>query len=1135
MAGETLKLVKDPIKHGFTIPSSVYLSDSGEMLVGHAADYQRLKNPLRYRREFKRILGSDEPLALGDRLLRPEELIAEVLKTLKREAEKMMEGLLSNEQRLRSAVITVPATYQENKRSLMRQSAGWAGFEEVELLEEPVAAAMYHADWVQRAGNGKAGQGLLEGEVLLVYDLGGGTFDAALIQKKGDGYESVAVPVGMEQCGGMDFDREISEDVKRSYPEAQALLDGQRRDEVVLLARGILTDFCREMKHQLSAAQEAEDMLMLPGTMPESYRLTRAAFNAMITPYVERTCEVCQQLVKWARMEWKDVRGVLLVGGSCRIPHVGEVVERAFGRPVYRVDEPELSVCLGAAVYGARRLSEVMSPQAKEAPQQPEEAQHLEESVSPQKADSQLTTARAEVFSTLKEVVRQEEEKAHQEAQAEKQEEDVVVVSPEAGVGKYTSIGEAMRSIKPGGRILVQPGVYREGVVIDKPVEIVGENAVLESTNSSCLVMQTDFATVRGLTMRCLDENQRHFAVDIPQGQLTLENCDITSNSFACIAIFGPAAPVIRHCKIHDGKRVGICVWKGGAGTVEDCDIFGNALSGVQISAGGNPVLRNCRIYDGRHSGVSVYENGKGELEGCDIFGNALSGVTIKEGGNPVVRHCKIRDGHRGGIFVWKGGAGTVEDCDISGNALSGVEIAEGGNPVIRRCRINENIGWGVYVQNKGSGTVENCDLADNGGGEWNVEPGCQVRGYVEAKVEQTKPEQTKPQKLALPSTDVKRTDDIYSKLRQFLQNQQWDAADNASIAIIRGVSGHACIDSEQKAREIPDEVLRTLDALWIEAGGGPLKEREWVKNEGAGVCKTIPYTLKSVVGGLAAGLGAAAVFPPLAIVAGGMAYGMLQETWLQRRLKEVGLTGNQAYDTAKAETQQKQEITAQQATKKATNQKERKPQKTEEVKQEPHVAGALQKQTTPQAKTKSDEAISQADFGKEYLALARKRLVAQNFEWLENVRHADETFLCVARKKSLELLKGGSTQTDYIFQRFDHFTAESLADLAKKAFSFYSSTRSSFWVNMSSWVNMLNIYCVPVALVNGIDVATIKQVVDMEPSGGKLPNSFVTVMMMPVVYDVQSKSLCIPQKTPFWGAAMWPGFRKMIQQTLSP
>jgi molecular chaperone DnaK (HSP70) len=373
MNGDDPKPVKDPLKHGFTFPSSIYVTERGEVLVGHAAENQRLKDPHRYQREFKRDLGRSEPFLLGDHSILPEELVAEVLKKLKEEAEKMVSGLLTDEPHLTSAVMTVPATYQEKKRDLMRQAAEKAGFnpKEIQLLDEPVAAALYHAYYLRKAGNGKTGQGLREGEILLVYDLGGGTFDAALIQKKGDGYELMAVPAGLERCGGVDFDREIFKDVKNRCPAVEGLLNGQSDDVTKRRAQAILTDFCRNVKHQLSEAQAAEDLLLLSGITSEaSYRLTRDEFNQMIAPYVERMCEECRQLVKGADIEWKDVRGILLVGGSCRVPYVGERVERAFGRPVYRVDEPELAVCLGAAVYGAKgeeRRQETSPSATKEA------------------------------------------------------------------------------------------------------------------------------------------------------------------------------------------------------------------------------------------------------------------------------------------------------------------------------------------------------------------------------------------------------------------------------------------------------------------------------------------------------------------------------------------------------------------------------------------------------------------------------------------------------------------------------------------------------------------------------------------------------------------------------------------------
>jgi parallel beta-helix repeat protein len=188
---------------------------------------------------------------------------------------------------------------------------------------------------------------------------------------------------------------------------------------------------------------------------------------------------------------------------------------------------------------------------------------------------------------------------------------DTVIVSRN-GDGQYTTIGEALKGVQPGMRILVRPGVYNEALIIDKPVEIVadlrgaGEQVLLQTLNSSSITMHTDRALVRGFTIRhrlglmgtvfnILSEKDAP-AVDIPSGELVLEDCDIISNSVAGIAIHGLTAnPIIRRTRIHDGRSNGVWVYAGGHGTLEDCDISGTYWAGVRIEGGGNPILRRCK------------------------------------------------------------------------------------------------------------------------------------------------------------------------------------------------------------------------------------------------------------------------------------------------------------------------------------------------------------------------------------------------------------------------------------------------------------------------------------------------------------------------------------------------------------
>jgi F-box protein 11 len=284
------------------------------------------------------------------------------------------------------------------------------------------------------------------------------------------------------------------------------------------------------------------------------------------------------------------------------------------------------------------------------------------------------------------------------------------------GEGQYTSIAEAVHYAAPGTRIEVQPGHYPAVLVLDKKVEIVGmgrpEDIVVETANAACLVMWADEAVVRRLTLRAGPGGAPHYAVDIPQGALMLEDCVVTSASLAGVAIHGAAAtPTLRRCTIHDGQASGVVVYEGGLGLIEDCTITGTALAGVEITAGGNPTLRRCTIRDGHAGGVVVHGQGQGAIEECTIHGNTLAGIEIRQQSAPAIRRCTIRDGHASGVLVSAHGQGVVEDCEVNGNALAGVEIAQGSTPTIRRCTIRAGQADGVLVYADGQGLLEDCAI----------------------------------------------------------------------------------------------------------------------------------------------------------------------------------------------------------------------------------------------------------------------------------------------------------------------------------------------------------------------------------------------------------------------------------------
>ncbi len=342
--------------------------------------------------------------------------------------------------------------------------------------------------------------------------------------------------------------------------------------------------------------------------------------------------------------------------------------------------------------------------------------------------------------------------------------------------GDFATVGEAVRAARPGDRILVRPGLYEEGVVVDKPLEILGEGPVadieIRARDADAVLFRASIGRIANLTLRQAGGEGTWYGVDITQGRLDLEGCDISSQNGACVGIHGGADPrlrrnrihngksagvlvyhegrgtlednditgnafsgvdimvrgdpTLRRNQIHDGKSVGVLVRDGGRGTLEDNDITGNTRAGVEIRAGGDPTLRRNQIHDGKVAGVYVYDEGRGTLEDNDITGNAFAGVEIKTGGDPTLRRNQIHDGKSGGVLVRDGGRGTLEDNDITGNTRAGVEIRAGGDPTLRRNQIHWNKYAAVWIYEGGRGTLEDNDLTDNVGGAWGIGKDCQ-------------------------------------------------------------------------------------------------------------------------------------------------------------------------------------------------------------------------------------------------------------------------------------------------------------------------------------------------------------------------------------------------------------------------
>lgn len=295
--------------------------------------------------------------------------------------------------------------------------------------------------------------------------------------------------------------------------------------------------------------------------------------------------------------------------------------------------------------------------------------------------------------------------------------------------GDFTTVTEALETARPGARILVRPGLYREGVVIDKPVEIIGDgeqaDIVIEASGKPVVHFKSSMGRIANLTLRQTGGG-KWFGVDIAQGRLDLEECDISNQSLACVAIHGGADPRLRRNRFHHGAQSGVYIYESGLGTLEENEIFANGLAGVEIKEGGDPTLRRNRIYGNKQTGVHVYENGRGTLEENEIFANALAGITIRKGSNPILRRNRIHDGKQGGVLVEDNGLGTLEENEIFANAYAGVEIRGEGSPTLFRNRIFENNQQAIWLQSDGGGIFEANDLRNNRKGAWRIDRGAE-------------------------------------------------------------------------------------------------------------------------------------------------------------------------------------------------------------------------------------------------------------------------------------------------------------------------------------------------------------------------------------------------------------------------
>lgn len=318
----------------FILPSVVALSETGELLVGEEARNQFLLYPERTVRSIKRRMGSDDKVRLGERDYTPQEISAMILSRLKEIARQTLGWPV------RKAVITVPAYFSDTQRQATREAGEIAGLEVVRIINEPTAAALVY----------EAAQH--QGKRILVYDLGGGTFDVSVVRIEG-GVVEVISSHGNNHLGGDDFDHKIVEHVQEHLKRKHSVdISGEAR------AMARISRAAEAAKRQLSDhpfARVQEEYLTERDGVPVNLdlELARDDYEAMIAPFVEETLGAIHISLESAALTASQVDEILLVGGATRTPMIRRRLMEVFGNEPRGEVDPDLCVALGAAIQGA--------------------------------------------------------------------------------------------------------------------------------------------------------------------------------------------------------------------------------------------------------------------------------------------------------------------------------------------------------------------------------------------------------------------------------------------------------------------------------------------------------------------------------------------------------------------------------------------------------------------------------------------------------------------------------------------------------------------------------------------------------------------------------------------------------------
>lgn len=326
------------------IPSAVSIGDDNELKIGICAKNQAILKPERTVTEIKRKMGQDILVRLGDSYYSPYEISSMIIKELKKFAEDYLG------EKVTEAVITVPANFNDLQRNATIKAGELAGLKVERIINEPTAAALAYGI-----------NNLNEEGKVLVYDLGGGTFDVSIIDFC-SGVMDVMASRGIQELGGKNFDELIANYILEDIYDTYGL---DLKDDIVSMSR--IIEKAEKAKIDLSSVQTTE--ILLPFIAMDKYnnsitcnfKFKRSKFEEMISDLIKSTNDVVNEALKAAKLKDEDIDIVLAVGGSSRIPMVRNLLTKRFGNKIKTKINPDEAVALGAAIQAGIKNDEISS------------------------------------------------------------------------------------------------------------------------------------------------------------------------------------------------------------------------------------------------------------------------------------------------------------------------------------------------------------------------------------------------------------------------------------------------------------------------------------------------------------------------------------------------------------------------------------------------------------------------------------------------------------------------------------------------------------------------------------------------------------------------------------------------------